>query len=127
MIGRVGRGAQPGEVVECAGVDVAGLQQQDTARIEFGYLRRIDAALLIDSAVKAVGGDLSDKDAVRAALEAAEFESLRGKFKFNNNHFPVQDFYLLRVAQRDDGKYWTEVEKKVFEDYTDSFAEECKM
>ena len=100
---------------------------------KYGYIpggfamQAYDAALLIDSAVKAVGGDLSDKDAVRAALEAAEFDSLRGKFKFNNNHFPVQDFYLLRVAQRDDGKYWTEVEKKVFEDYTDSFAQECKM
>ena len=100
---------------------------------KYGYIpggfamQAYDAALLIDSAVKAVGGDLSDKDAVRAALEATEFESLRGNFKFNNNHFPVQDFYLLRVAQRDDGKYWTEVEKKVFEDYTDSFAEECKM
>lgn len=90
-------------------------------------MQAYDAALLIDSAVKAVGGDLSDKDAVRVALEAAEFESLRGDFAFNNNHFPIQDFYLLRVAQRDDGKFWTEVEKKVFEDYTDSFAEECKM
>ena len=100
---------------------------------KYGYIpggfamQGYDAAQLIDSAVKAVGGDLSDKDAVRKALEAAEFQSLRGDFKFNNNHFPIQDFYLLRVAQRDDGKFWTEVEKKVFEDYTDSFAEECKM
>ena len=64
---------------------------------------------------------------MREALKAADFQSLRGNFKFNNNHFPIQDFYLLRVAQREDGKYWTEVEKKVFEDYTDSFAEQCKM
>ncbi len=100
---------------------------------KYGYvpggfaMQAYDAALLIDSAVKAVGGDLSDKDAVREALKAANFESLRGDFSFNNNHFPIQDFYLLRVAQRDDGKFWTEVERKVFDDYTDSFAEECKM
>ncbi|MEM9107273.1 MAG: ABC transporter substrate-binding protein [Pseudomonadota bacterium] len=90
-------------------------------------MQAYDAALLIDSAVKAAGGDLSDKDVLREALRAAEFESLRGDFSFNNNHFPIQDFYLLRVAQRDDGKFWTEVERKVFDDYTDSFAEECKM
>ncbi|MEX3007820.1 ABC transporter substrate-binding protein [Hoeflea sp. TYP-13] len=100
---------------------------------KYGYIpggfamQAYDAALLIDSAVRAVGGDLSDKDALRKALEAADFQSLRGKFSFNNNHFPVQDFYLLRVAQRDDGKYWTEIDTKVFEDYTDSFASECKM
>ncbi len=86
-----------------------------------------DAVQLIDSAVRAVGGDLSDKNAVRKALEAADFQSLRGDFKFNNNHFPIQDFYLLRVAQRDDGKFWTEIENKVFDDYKDSFAEQCKM
>ncbi len=86
-----------------------------------------DAVQLIDSAVRAVGGDLSDKNAVRKALEAADFQSLRGDFRFNNNHFPIQDFYLLRVAQRDDGKFWTEIEKKVFEDYADSFAEQCRM
>ncbi len=100
---------------------------------KYGYIpggfamQGYDAALLIDSAVKAVGGDLSDKDAVRDALKAADFESLRGNFRFNNNHFPIQDFYLLKVGQRDDGKFWTEIDTKVFEDYTDSFAAECKM
>jgi branched-chain amino acid transport system substrate-binding protein len=100
---------------------------------KYGYIpggfamQGYDAALLIDSAVRAVGGDLSDKNAVREALEAADFDSLRGDFSFNNNHFPIQDFYLLRVAQRADGKYWTEIDTKVFEDYSDSFASECKM
>ncbi len=100
---------------------------------KYGYIpggfamQAYDAALLIDSAVRAVGGDMSNKDAVRKALEAADFKSLRGKFSFNNNHFPIQDFYLLRVAQRQDGKYWTEIDTKVFEGYKDSFASECKM
>jgi branched-chain amino acid transport system substrate-binding protein len=105
------------------------------ARFEekYGYIpggfamQGYDAALLIDSAIRAVGGNLSDKDAIRAALEKADFESLRGDFSYNNNHFPIQDFYLLKVAKRDDGKYWTVVEKKVFSAYEDSFASECKM
>ena len=90
-------------------------------------MQAYDAAMLIDSAVKAVGGDLSDKDAVRAALKAADFTSLRGDFSFNNNGYPIQDFYLLKVAKRDDGKFQTEIFQKVFEDDADSYAEDCGL
>jgi branched-chain amino acid transport system substrate-binding protein len=86
-----------------------------------------DAALLIDSAVRAVNGNLADKDALRAALKKADFKSLRGAFKFNNNHFPIQNFYLVKVAKRPDGKFETEIEKKVFSDYGDSYAKDCPM
>ncbi len=93
-----------------------------------GYaMQAYDAAMLIDSAVAEVGGDLSDGEALRAALEAADFESLRGDFAFNTNHYPVQDFYQLDVVQRDDGAWVTSIGAKVFEDYADSFAEECRM
>jgi branched-chain amino acid transport system substrate-binding protein len=85
-----------------------------------------DAALLIDSAVKAVGGDLSKKDAVRAALKKADFKSLRGDFKFNVNGYPIQDFYLVKAVKRPDGKFQTEIVQKVFDDYGDVYAKECK-
>jgi branched-chain amino acid transport system substrate-binding protein len=84
-----------------------------------------DAALLIDSAVKAVKGDLSNKDAVIAALKKADFTSLRGGFKFNTNGYPIQDFYLTKVAKRPDGKFQTEIVQKVFENYGDRYAKEC--
>ena len=86
-----------------------------------------DAAMLINSAVKAVKGDLTNKDALRAALKKADFKSLRGSFKFNTNQYPIQDFYLVKVAKRADGKYETEIEKKVFSNYGDSFAKDCPM
>lgn len=86
-----------------------------------------DTALLIDSAVEAVGGDLSDTDALRAALEAADFQSLRGDFAFGGNHFPIQDFYLVEAAQREDGLYQTEVVEKIFDDYEDSYADQCEL
>jgi branched-chain amino acid transport system substrate-binding protein len=86
-----------------------------------------DAAQLIDSAVRAVNGNLSDKNALRAALKKADFKSLRGKFKFNNNHYPIQDFYLVKVAKRADGKYQTEIAEKVFTDYGDPYAKDCPM
>jgi branched-chain amino acid transport system substrate-binding protein len=85
-----------------------------------------DAAMLIDSAVKAVKGDLSNKDAVAAALKKADFTSLRGAFKFNTNGYPIQDFYLTKVAKRPDGKFQTEIVQKVFENYGDSYAKDCK-
>jgi len=85
-----------------------------------------DAAMLIDSAVKAVKGDLSNKDAVGAALKKADFTSLRGAFKFNTNGYPIQNFYLTKVAKRPDGKFQTEIVQKVFENYGDRYAKDCK-
>ena len=86
-----------------------------------------DAAQLIDSAVKAVGGDLSDKDAVIAALKKADFASVRGDFRYNNNHFPIQDFYLVKAVKRADGAFHTSVVEKVFDDYGDVYASQCRM
>jgi branched-chain amino acid transport system substrate-binding protein len=86
-----------------------------------------DAALLIDSALKATGGATADKAALRAAMAKADFVSLRGKFRFNTNHYPVQDFYLVKVAKRPDGKYETEIAEKVFADYGDPHAKDCPM
>ena len=84
-----------------------------------------DTALLIDSAVKALKGDLANKEAVAAALKKADFTSLRGGFKFNINGYPIQDFYLTKVAKRADGKFQTEIVQKVFENYADRYAKDC--
>jgi branched-chain amino acid transport system substrate-binding protein len=86
-----------------------------------------DTALLIDSALKATGGKTDNKDTLRAALMKADFTSLRGKFKFNTNHYPIQDFYLVKVAKRPDGKFQTEIAQKVFTDYVDPYAKDCAM
>ena len=86
-----------------------------------------DTALLIDSAVRELKGNLTDKDALRAALKKADFQSLRGSFKFNNNHYPIEDFYLVKVAKRPDGRFQTEIAKKVFSNYADPFAKDCPM
>jgi branched-chain amino acid transport system substrate-binding protein len=90
-------------------------------------MQAYDAAMLIDSAVKAVGGKVEDVDGLRAAMAKADFTSLRGKFKLGNNHFPIQDFYLVKVAKRTDGKFQTEIEAKIFSDYQDIHAKDCEM
>jgi branched-chain amino acid transport system substrate-binding protein len=86
-----------------------------------------DAALLIDSAVTALKGNVSNREQVRATMMKADFRSLRGGFKFNTNHYPIQDFYLVKVAKRADGKYETEIVKKIFENYADPHAKDCPM
>ncbi len=99
---------------------------------KYGYvpgsyaMQAYDTANLIDSAVAKVS-DLSDADAVRAAIKEADFESLRGDFAFNNNHYPVQDFHQLQVVKRDDGKFHTSFVSTMVEDYADSFHQDCKM
>jgi branched-chain amino acid transport system substrate-binding protein len=86
-----------------------------------------DAVKLLDSALKQTKGDTSNKDALRAALAKADFKSVRGDFKFNTNHYPVQDFYVVQVAKRPDGKYETEIMQKVFSSFADPYAAECPM
>lgn len=100
---------------------------------EYGYvpgsyaMQAYDAAQLIGSAVSAVGGQLADKELLRAALKKANFQSVRGSFKFANNGFPVQDFYLVQVAKRADGKFQTQIVQKVFSNAADSYAAECPL
>ena len=60
-------------------------------------------------------------------MKKADFASVRGDFKYNNNHFPIQDFYLVQAVKRADGKYATSVVEKVFDDYGDVYASECAM
>src|SRR5436309_1942491 len=74
-----------------------------------------------------VNGKLDDRAALRAALMKADFKSLRGNFKFNTNHYPIQDFYLVKVGKRADGKFETQIVKKIFENYADPHAKDCPM
>ncbi|HZB38126.1 MAG TPA: ABC transporter substrate-binding protein [Beijerinckiaceae bacterium] len=99
---------------------------------EFNYvpgsyaMQAYDTARLIDSALKATGGNSGDKKALAAAIRKADFKSARGDFKFNANGYPIQDFWLVKVAKRPDGKFQTEVVEKVFDDYGDVYAKDCK-
>ncbi|MBM3588083.1 MAG: ABC transporter substrate-binding protein [Alphaproteobacteria bacterium] len=86
-----------------------------------------DGAMMLNSAIRRAGGRLADKDALRAGLRAADFTSVRGNFKIGANHFPVQDFWLTRVAKRADGKFQTEIVRKVLENNVDPWVAECRM
>jgi branched-chain amino acid transport system substrate-binding protein len=85
-----------------------------------------DAANLIASAVAAVKGNLSDKAAVQKALEKADFKSVRGNFKFGNNHVPIQNFYLQDVVKQGDD-YVLKTVATIVKDSQDKFHDKCPM
>jgi branched-chain amino acid transport system substrate-binding protein len=88
-----------------------------------------DGILLIDSAVRAVKGNLADKKGMIAAMRKANFNSVRGKYTYGHNHFPIENFYLLKaVAGPTPGSDPVmEIQKTVFTNYKDSYGKDCKM
>lgn len=87
-----------------------------------------DAAMLIASALKKTKGNVSDKSALMAALKEADFESLRGSFKFNTNQFPITDWYEWEVkSEGKDGKpYFVRVGKSLTA-HRDAYYDKCPM
>lgn len=86
-----------------------------------------DSIMLINSAVVAAGGDLKKMDVMRNAMRKADFPSVRGKFTYNNNHFPIQNFYLREVVKDADGNWTTKIVQTVYENHQDPFHSKCKM
>jgi branched-chain amino acid transport system substrate-binding protein len=83
-----------------------------------------DAALLLDAALTAAG--TAEADALSAALKAVSIETSRGEFRFGNNNFPVQDYFLVK-AVKDGDAYVMHTVSKVFDDYVDAYAADCTM
>jgi branched-chain amino acid transport system substrate-binding protein len=86
-----------------------------------------DAANLINAAVVATKGNLSDKAAVQKALEKADFKSVRGNFKYGNNHIPIQNFYLQDVVQDAKGDFVLKTAATIVENSQDNFHDKCPM
>jgi branched-chain amino acid transport system substrate-binding protein len=88
-----------------------------------------DGIMLIDSAVRAVKGNLADQKGMIAAMEKANYASTRGKYTYNINHFPIENFYLLKaVAGKSAGDVPVmEIQKTVFHNHKDAYYHECKM
>src|SRR3954465_12002312 len=101
---------------------------------KFGYTpsyygaQSYDAIMLIDSAVRATKGNLKDTKALVMAMRKANYNSIRGPFKFNNNQHPIQDFYLLQAvkANNKDGVAM-KIMEKAFEKHQDAYHQDCKM
>ena len=86
-----------------------------------------DAARLLGSALKAVGGDAGKLDDLRNAIRKADFDTVRGKFSFSANQHPVQDIYIREVVKGSDGKYTNRTLEAVFADHANVYVNQCKM
>jgi len=84
-----------------------------------------DTANLILAALSKAS--VKDKDAFRAALKAADFQSVRVKFVFNNNNQPIQNIYVREVVKEADGVLTNKSIATAFEDHKDAYAEKCSM
>jgi branched-chain amino acid transport system substrate-binding protein len=101
---------------------------------KYGYIpsyygaQSYDGIMLIDSAVRGTKGNLKDVKALVREMRKANYDSIRGRFKFNVNHVPIQDFYLLQAVKADnkDGVAMKIVEK-AFENHKDAYYQQCKM
>lgn len=102
--------------------------QKDYGRLPTLYASQgYDAARLMDAAVRDVKGNLSDKAALRKAIAAAKFDSVRGAFKFNTNGYPIQDYYLRVITKDAQGRITNRTLGTVFKNHVDAYVGECKM
>jgi branched-chain amino acid transport system substrate-binding protein len=102
--------------------------QKEYGRLPSLYASQgFDAALLMDAAVRDVKGKIEDKAALRKALEAARFQSVRGPFKFGPNHYPVQDYYLRLIRQDAQGRVTNKLMGTIFTNHADAYVADCKM
>jgi len=102
--------------------------QKDYGRLPTLYAAQAyDAARLIDATVRDLKGKLDNKAAVRKALENAKFDAVRGAFKFNSNHFPVQDYYLRVITKDSQGRITNRLLGTIFKNHADAYVGACKM
>ncbi|MDT3685549.1 MAG: ABC transporter substrate-binding protein [Pseudorhodoplanes sp.] len=96
-------------------------------RPSFYGAQSYDAANLINSAVMAVKGDLSKKDAMRDEMRKANYKSVRGPYKYGNNHVPIQNFYLQEAVKNDKGELVLKTVATIVKDSQDRFHSKCPM
>ncbi|WP_212770035.1 ABC transporter substrate-binding protein [Thalassovita mangrovi] len=97
---------------------------------EYGRLPSLYAAQGFDTANLMISAmekaDISDADAFRAALKAADFASVRGDFTFASNNHPIQDIYVREVIKEGD-VYTNKIVGVALEDRSNAYVDECKM
>lgn len=86
-----------------------------------------DTIMLIDAAVRDAKGEIKNQDAFRAALKRANFQSVRGPFKFNRNHQPIHNTYVTQVDSRPDGSLYLKQIGVAAENAQDEFVGKCPM
>ncbi|MEM7615830.1 MAG: ABC transporter substrate-binding protein [Pseudomonadota bacterium] len=102
----------------------------ESFQAEYGRLPSLYASQGFDTANLLLSAmaqaSVSDPDAFRAALKAAEFDSTRGDFAFGDNHHPIQDIYVREVIKEGD-VFTNKILEVALEDHADAYAGDCQM
>jgi branched-chain amino acid transport system substrate-binding protein len=106
---------------------VAAFRKHEGYQPAFYAAQSYDAVRLLNAAVTQVNGKLDDQAALIQAIGQANFTSVRGHFKFANDHFPIQDFYLAKVVPGADGKATVQLGDVVLKDHGNAYQGECAM
>jgi branched-chain amino acid transport system substrate-binding protein len=86
-----------------------------------------DSALLLDAAIARVKGNVNDKAAFMNALKNAEYDSVRGKVRFGNNNFPIQDIHIVEVAKDEKNRVSLRRVNTPMVQVADSYHQQCPM
>lgn len=101
-----------------------------TFQAEYGRLPSLYASQGFDTANLLISAlataDVADAGAFRAALKAADFDSVRGKFSFASNHHPIQDIYVREVIKEGD-VYTNRIVATGLTDHANAYVDQCKM
>ena len=102
----------------------------ETFQAEYGRLPSLYASQGFDTAnllISAMGkASVSDADAFRAALEAADYSSTRGAFSFASNHHPVQDIYVREVIKEGD-VFTNKIIGTALTNHANAYIDDCQM
>jgi branched-chain amino acid transport system substrate-binding protein len=104
--------------------------QKEYGRIPTLYASQgYDAAQLINAGVRDVKGHLENPEALRKALKAARFDSVRGPFKFNTNQYPIQNYFVRVVGNNPQGGGLINksFDQPILRDRGDAYVQDCKM
>ena len=86
-----------------------------------------DSALLLDAAIGRVKGNVADKKAFMAALKEGSTKSVRGTLRFDNNNFPINDWYAFEVVKDAKGRASLKTVATPLKNYRDSYHTQCPM
>lgn len=86
-----------------------------------------DAALLLDTAIARVKGNVGDKPAFMAALKAGNPNSVRGVLKFGNNNFPINDYFAFTVVKDSRERYTLKTVATPLKAHQDAYHAQCPL
>ncbi len=87
-----------------------------------------DAAAILDVAVAKVAGKVDDRAAFAKAVHdaGARIDSVRGPFRFNNNNFPIQNYYAFEITENQ-GKFQSKLIATPLKEHVDAYAKLCPL